>query len=91
MDRLREKNDSFPVPLPFSLSTCTVPLIRLIKCGVISLPPVDDKFVYWNGNINRSCVFKLPIIIRDIILASVNVKSQFGNNSPVSPVLNGLF
>lgn len=57
----------------------------------ISLPPVDDKFVYWNGNINSSCIFKLPSITRDIILASVNVKSQFGNNSSVSPVLNRLF
>lgn len=57
----------------------------------ISLPPVDDKFMYWNGSINSSCIFRLPNITRDIILAGVNVKSQFGNNSSVSPVLNRLF
>lgn len=57
----------------------------------ISLPPFDDKFMYWNGNINSSCIFKLPSITRDIILASVNVKSQFGKNSSASPVLNRLF
>lgn len=57
----------------------------------ISLPSVGDKFRYSNGNINSSCIFKLPSITRDIILASVNVKPQFGNNSSVSSVLNRLF
>jgi len=57
----------------------------------ISLPPVDDKFMYRNGNINSSCIFKLPSTTRDIILSSVNVKSQFGKNSSVSSVLSRLF
>lgn len=57
----------------------------------ISLPPADDKFVYRNRNINSSCIFKLPSIPRDDIPASVNVKSQFGNNSYVSSILNRLF
>lgn len=57
----------------------------------ISLPPIDDKFMYWNGNINGSCIFKLPSIARYYILASVNVKSQSGNNTSVSSALHRLF